>query len=254
MNIVIPIKLVPDLVEELAIDASGKALDYDWLRMRLNELDEHAIEAGLLLKEQHGGQVTIIALDDESIDEALFTAAAKGADRLIKLSDGARRNLDNHALAQVMAPHIKEMNPDVVLTGVQAHNDLDGPVGPVLAEHLGVPYIGYISGIQVSDGGLTVRKEFPGGLVAEMSVKLPAVLGIQAAEQPPRYVAFSKIRQAMQNAAIETCPATATQAASSISIERIYQPTTGAAAEMLEGSAESVADKMIQLFAELGVI
>jgi electron transfer flavoprotein beta subunit len=62
MNIAIPVKLVPDLVEELVIDASGTSLDYDWLRLKLNELDEHAIEQGLLLKERYGGQLSIIAL------------------------------------------------------------------------------------------------------------------------------------------------------------------------------------------------
>ena len=44
MNIVVPVKLVPDLVEELTIDDSGTALDTEWLRMIINEFDDHAIE------------------------------------------------------------------------------------------------------------------------------------------------------------------------------------------------------------------
>lgn len=91
----------------------------------------------------------------------------------------------------------------MVLTGVQAHNDLDGPVGPLLAEYLGVPYVGYVAGVQVNDCAAIIRKEFPGGLVAELETFLPAVFGIQASEQPPRYVAFNKIRQVMKSVAIE---------------------------------------------------
>lgn len=254
MNIAIPVKLVPDLVEDLAIDASGASLDYDWLRLKLNELDDHAIEQGLLLEERYGGQVSVIALDDECVDEVLFTASAKGVDRLIKICGDTHRNINNHSLMQLFVPVLQELQPDLVLTGVQAHNDMDGPIGPLLAEALGLPYIGYVSGFAVDDGNLSVRKEFPGGLIAELNVKLPAVLGIQAAEQPPRYVAYSKIRQAMKTTSIEDRPAGAFQPAPWAVIERMFQPTSGAKAEMIEGSPEIVADRLVKLFKELGII
>jgi electron transfer flavoprotein alpha/beta subunit len=49
MNIIVLAKLVPDLVEELTIDTNGTALDTAWLRMIINEFDDHAIEQGILL-------------------------------------------------------------------------------------------------------------------------------------------------------------------------------------------------------------
>ena len=254
MNIAIPVKLVPDLVEELVFDASRASLDYDWLRMKLNELDDHAIEQGLLLKEQYGGFVSIIGLEDECIDEVLFTASAKGVDRLIKICGSVSRNINNHLLMQLFVPVLQELQPDLVLTGVQAHSDMDGSLGPILAEAMGLPYIGYVSGIAVEVGSATVRKEFPGGLIAEMRMKLPAVLGIQAAEQPPRYVAYTKIRQATKTASIEECPAAAIQPAPGTVIERMFQPTSGATAEMIDGSVETVADRLVNLFVELGII
>ena len=39
--------------------------------------------------------------------------------------------------------------------------------------------------------------------MARMSVKLPAVLGIVGAEQPPRYVPVSRIRAAMKSTQFE---------------------------------------------------
>ncbi len=253
MKIAVPIKLVPDLVEELSIDAGGTSLDYAWMRLKLNELDDHAVEEGLLLKERYGGEVAVIALDDECIDEVLFTASAKGIDRLVKVSGDPPRDINNHSLMQLFVPVLQELQPDLVITGVQAHNDLDGPIGPLLAEGLGYSYVGYVSGIAVEDGSVTVKKEFPGGLIAEMCVKLPAVLGIQAAEHPPRYIAYSKIRQAMKTALIEDCPAAAIQPTPGAVIERMFQPTAGATAEMIEGSPEIVADQLVKLFKELGI-
>ena len=83
MNIVILVKLVPDLVEELEIDASGSALDTTFMRQIINEPDEHALEQALLLKESMGAEVIVIGLGKEGMDDVLFTAAAKGADRQI---------------------------------------------------------------------------------------------------------------------------------------------------------------------------
>ena len=202
MKIAVPIKFVPDLVEELAIDPSGAALDTTWLRLIINEFDDHAVEQAILLKERGGGQVTVIGIESEGVDDFLFTAAAKGADQLIKLT-GDFSSANNHALARAYADLLKEIQPDLILTGVQAHNDLDGSVGPLLAEHLGLPYVGYVAGLTVTGNKVVARKEYSGGLVAEVEIKLPAVLGIQASEQPPRYVAYSKIRQVMGTAKIE---------------------------------------------------
>lgn len=254
MHIVVPVKLVPDLVEELVIDPSGTALDADALRLQLNEFDGHAIEQAILLKERGGGQVTVLAPDVEGADDVLYTAAAKGADRLIKLCDSFGPSVNNHAMARAVANVIKPLQPDLVLTGVQSHSDLDGSMGPLLAGYLGLPYVGYVAGVVVSDGRATVRKEYPGGLIAELEVVLPAVLGIQAADQPPRYVAFSRIRQAMKTASIEEQTVEALDLGGGPVVARMYKPEAAARATLLDGKPDEVAAKLVELFRELGVL
>jgi len=71
MNIIVPIKQVPDLVEELEIDGSGKDLNREWLKYKVNEFDDHALEEALLYKEANGGTVTAIVLESDGIDKAL---------------------------------------------------------------------------------------------------------------------------------------------------------------------------------------
>ena len=61
MNIVVLLKVVPDVVEELEVAANGKELDTEYLRMILNESDNHALEEALLLKERYGGTVSLLA-------------------------------------------------------------------------------------------------------------------------------------------------------------------------------------------------
>lgn len=254
MNIVVPIKFAPDLVEELEIDSSGAALDRTFLRLIINEFDDHAIEQALLLKERGGGRVTVLSLDVEGAEDVLYTAAAKGADRLIKLIGDFEKGLNNHALARILANAVKELQPDLVLTGVQAHDDLDGPVGPLLADCLGMPYVGYVAGVTAGEGKCTARKEYPGGLIAEMEVRLPAVLGIQAAEKPPRYIVTSLIMQAMKTAKIEENESGEADSNGAVAVARMSQPEAAAHAEMFEGDADQVAEALIALFKERGLL
>jgi len=254
MNIIVPVKLVPDLVEELSIDSSGTALDTAWLRMIVNEFDDHAIEQAILIKEQTGAHVTILSVNIEGIDDLLFTAAAKGADRLLKLNGDFESGVNNHALARAISEISKDLQPDLILTGVQAHNDLDGQIGPLLAGYMDMPYVGGISGLTVNDGQVIARKEYPGGLIAEMVVKLPAVLGIQAAEQPPRYVAVSKIRQMMKSTVIEEQTLATLDLQGGPIISRMYQPEVSEHAMMVDGSIDEISEKLIEIFKEAGVL
>lgn len=254
MNIIVPVKLVPDLVEELAIDASGTALDTAWLRMIINEFDDHAIEQAILLKEKTGAHVTVVSVNVEGVDDLLFAAAARGADRLIKLNGDFESGLNNHSLARAMSTIVRDLKPDLILTGVQANNDLDGSIGPQLAEYLGMPYIGYVSGVNVSGEKVIVRKEYPGGLIGEMQVSLPALLGIQAAEQPPRYVAISKVRQMMKTMSIEELDLTALDSKGAPIVDRMFQPEAAERATMLSENADDAAGQLADIFKELGVL
>ena len=254
MNIIVIAGLVPDLVEELEINDSGTALDTAWLRMIINEFDDHAIEQAVLLKEHSGGHVTVLAIDQEGIDEVLFTAAAKGADQLIKLLGEFEDGVNSHALARTFASVIKDLAPDLILTGVQANTNIDGSVAPLLASVLDMPYVGYISGVNIIDGKAIVKKEYPGGLIGEMEVSFPAVLGIQASEEPPRYVAVSKVRQSMKTAAIEEQDAAALDLSGGLAVSRMFPPETAERATMIEGSEDEIADKLVELFKELGTL
>jgi electron transfer flavoprotein beta subunit len=254
MNIIVIAGLVPDLVEELEIDDDGTALDTTWLRMIINEFDDHAIEQAILLKERDGGNVTVVAVDQEGIDEVLFTAAAKDADRMIKLLGDFEEGVNSHALARFFAEVVKDLEPDLILTGVQAHTNLDGAVGSLLASILDMPYVGYVAGLDTADGKVVAKKEYPGGLIGEMEVTLPAVLGIQASEQPPRYVAVSKVRQAMKTATIEEQDAAEMDPSGSLDVSRMFLPEAAERAEMIEGDEDEIAGRLVELFKEVGAL
>lgn len=254
MKIVVAIQLVPDLVEELVVDLDGSHLDPSTVRWVINEYDDYAIEEAILLKERNGGQVCVIAPDIEGADDALYSAAAKGADELVKLNGDFEAETNNHALARLFVPLIERLQPGLVLTGVQAHQRCDGALGPLLAAMLDIPYIGYVSKVILADGKVVVNKEYSGGMIAEMESPLPAVLGIQAPDTPPRYVPISKIRQVMKTSKIREEEAGDFNLSGGLSIQEMYIPDAARRAILFEGDVEEVAARLVRVLKDEGVL
>jgi len=65
-------------------------------------------------------------------------------------------------------------------------------------------------------------------------VDLPAVMGIQAAKQSPRYAPVSKIRQVQETISIKEAPMGALGSGGGSSVVSMAPPKKGAGAEMLE--------------------
>jgi electron transfer flavoprotein beta subunit len=258
MNIMVCLKLVPDTVEELEVAADQKSLDPEFLRYKLSDPDEHALEQALLLKERHGGTVTAVALDAPEVDDVLYTALAKGATRAVKIAGdwgGLQSVATARILASFLAPPGQSLTVDtLVLLRSQAIDDLEGEVGSYLAELLGVPQLGVVTSVAVGGDGLTVMKEFSGGLRGEFSLPLPAVLGIQSAEKPPRYVPFAKVTAARKSGKIETVDVTAPESPAFVAVDKIYKPEVSGRAQMLEGTPEAVADKIVEILASNSLI
>jgi electron transfer flavoprotein beta subunit len=257
MNLFVLLKMVPDTVEELNVATDNRSLDSEYLRFKLNDPDEHALEQALLLKEKHGGKVTVVALEAPEVDDSLFTALAKGADRAVKIPVD-QAGLGSVATARLFAAFLGapgQITPDtLILPGSQAIDDLEGEVSAYLAEALHLPYVGVVSSVVAAGGHLVVLKEFSGGMRGEYEVPLPAVLGIQSAEKPPRYVPVAKVRAVMKSAKIETADLPPPETGAAVVVDRMYKPEPTGRAQMLEGPPEDVAERIAGLLKERGIL
>lgn len=263
MRIVVPIKAVPDLVEEIELTPDETDIDREFLKFVVSEWDAQALEEALLIKDASGAQVVAVGLaSDPDIDQALYTALAKGADSAVKLTGGA----DGTVLAgsraagltgdraALLAGYLAAEPADLVITGVQAADDIDGQLPPTLAAHLGQPHVSVVVGVEVTDGGVTVRQEFAGGRVHELAVGLPAVIGMQAARQAPRYAPITRIRQAMQAGGLREVAADPAAAAPAPVVRRMFRPEQASHAHMLTGSADDVAGAIADLLRGRGLV
>lgn len=247
-------KAVPDLVEEIELTPDETDIDREYLKFVLNEWDSQALEEALLVKDATGAEVVAVGLaDDPDIDQALYTAIAKGADAAVKISggDGAARTGERAAL---FAGYLSSEPADLVITGVQAADDLDGQLPPMLAAHLGLPHVSVVVGVEVTGDGVTVRQEFAGGRSHELRLSMPAVVGVQAARQAPRYAPITRIRQAMQAGGLREAEASPAAAAPGLTVRRMYRPEAAGHAEMLTGDADEVAGKIVDLLRGRGLV
>ncbi len=253
MRIAVVLRQVPDLVEELDIDSSGTDIDRSFLKMKLNEFDDHALEQAVLLKESSGAQVTALAMDAEGIDQVLHSALARGADRAVKVAAGGEPATSRDA-APALAEAIKSIGADVVLTGVQAADDLFGQTAPFLAAELGWPHVSVVSGVEPAGAAVRVRQEYAGGRMAVLEVDTPAVIGVQAAPQPPRYVPISRLRQVMAAGPPESVEGALGASPAGTRTVALAKPEKGGGAEMIPGTPEQVAERIFAILTERGMV
>src|SRR6185436_6071012 len=87
LKICVCIKRVPDTEMRFAIASDGKSIDQSGLKFDLSDFDGYAVEVALRLHEQHpGGQVVVVGLGPDGVQEILRKALSMGADRAVHLS------------------------------------------------------------------------------------------------------------------------------------------------------------------------
>jgi electron transfer flavoprotein beta subunit len=253
MEFIVLLKQVPDLAEELEIDSSGTDLARDWLSYVTSEWDEYALEEALQLRDQAGGTVSCLALGIGGVDELLATCLARGADRVVKVGTFERQP-GSHVAAAAFAAALRDLPHDLVLTGVQAIDDLDGQVGPLVATLLDLPHVSVVTHIAAAADGrtATVHQEYAGGVVAELEVDLPAVLGVQTSRETPRYAPVSRVRQLMKTMAAEEHDAPA-GGDPGLVVEALAVPEVASAAEMITGTPDAIAERIVAILAERGI-
>ena len=265
MNIAVCVKQVPDTSDpetEVHIDASGRGVDQSKFSFVINDADNFAVEEAILLKEKHGGEVTVINMGSESANQVIKMALAKGGDQAIRLDDEKFAFSDITATARLLASAIKDLGCDLVLTGCMASDDGYGSVGVALAQMLGVPHAAYVKTVEViDDKKLKVGRELEGGLLEMCEIETPCVLTIQTGGNEPRYASFKGIREASKKE-IKVMDLAATGLsedevgeAGSVAVMTGYSvPEVGEIAEILEGDPAETSGKLAAILKEKGLV
>jgi electron transfer flavoprotein beta subunit len=193
LNSVVCVKHIPD--PNVPGEMDGDVLKRDGVQGVLDPGDEFGVEAALLLKEAHGGEVTVVSMGPEPAQEAVRRALSMGADRSILVTDDALRGADALITARVLAAAIKRVEYDIVIAGVESTDGYTGTMPSSLAEFLGLPQLTFANAVEVEDGVVSVHRQTSSGYhVVECS--LPALVTVTAGVNEPRYPSFKGIMAA----------------------------------------------------------
>ena len=255
MNIVVCTKQVPDTAATLKVDEQSN-VSWGDAPLVINPWDEYAVEEALLLKEKHGGKVTVMSMGPDASREALKQAVAMGCDEALQLWDEAFDGSDAPATARILAQAIEKVGDvDLVMFGKQAIDGDTGLVAPGVSRRLGWPQLTFVAKIRDIDPNgktLTVERLLEEGRQV-VSSRLPAVVAVVKEINEPRYPSFMGIRKASKmqptlwSASDLGIDATSVgRGAAAVQWTRIYAPPPReGTVELIEGdSPEDIAAKL----------
>ncbi|CAN5669715.1 electron transfer flavoprotein subunit beta/FixA family protein [soil metagenome] len=193
LDIAVCVKHIPDPNLPGAMD--GKRLKREGVQGTLDPGDEFGVEAGLQLKEAHGGEVTLFSMGPPGASEAIRKGLSMGADKAVLVSDESLAGADALVTARALAAAIARGSFDVVIAGVESTDGYTGAMPAMLAELLGMPQLTFAKRIDARDGAITIQRQTSEGYqVIESS--LPALITVTAGVNEPRYASFKGIMAA----------------------------------------------------------
>jgi len=190
MNLVVLIKQVPE-TNEVKMDEKTGTMVRDGVRSVINPLDLYAIEKAVLLKEKHGGKVTVVSMGPPRAIDAVKEAIAMGADEGILVSDKQFSGADTWATAYVLAEALRKLSGiDLVLCGERATDGDTGQVGPCLAAMLNFPVLTYLSQLDLEGRKIKAKRLVESGYEC-YECSLPAVVTVVKELCDPRLPTLS---------------------------------------------------------------
>ena len=186
MKIAVCIKQVPDTAE-IKIDPVKHTLIRQGVPAIVNPYDKNAVEAAIRLKEQFGGEITVITMGLPAAKKALKECLAMGCDEGYLVTDRAFGGADTYATSYTLAETIKKLGPfDLILCGKQAIDGDTGQTGSSMSAHLGIPQLTYALQIEVKDGKVRVNREVDEGEMV-LEADMPALITVGKDINVPRY-------------------------------------------------------------------
>jgi electron transfer flavoprotein beta subunit len=247
MKILVAIKQVPLRDSPLSVRSSGKWIEDGDLSFEINEPDAYALEAGLQLRKQHGGEVVVLCAGPERAGQTIREALAKGADRAIHIAADNLDSLDTLGSAKLLAAAAAAEQADLLLTGLQSDDVGAGQTGVVLAELLGMAHSTIIMQVEVREGGIRVKRELENGWFQHIEMPLPAVLTIQSGSSKLRYATLMGIKKAKTKEVKRLTPEELGGVPPAVaSIEKIYAPRKNKQSQIFTGDARTAAAQLIE--------
>lgn len=194
MKYLVCVKQVPKFTK-IGLDPQTHNLIREGMRMQTNPADENAITLAAKLREQTGGEITVLSMGIDSAIETLKECIVRGADKGYLLTDRLLKGSDTLATSYALSCAIKHLGEfDVVITGSKAEDGDTGQVGPEIGEFLGINQISYVKDAEYKDGKIVAVRQLSTG-VEKVSSNAPVLLTVLKGSNEPQKVTKAQIEK-----------------------------------------------------------
>jgi electron transfer flavoprotein beta subunit len=239
LKILVTAKRVEDYESKIKVNATGTGVVKEGLKYKMNPFDEIAVEEALRLTAKHGGEVVVVSLGADDVQEQLRQALAMGATKAIWVNHAGA--VDQMLVAGCLQRICEKEKPDLCILGKQSIDDDQNQVGQYLAEWMGYSQATFASkeasldsdveksktpAIVLSADGknVTVVREVDGGLET-VECTLPALCTTDLRLNQPRYASLPGIMKAKSKPIEAHTPQSlGVDAALTISITKMAHP------------------------------
>jgi electron transfer flavoprotein beta subunit len=193
MKIVACYKCVPQ--EEEIVVRNDHKLDLSKSEWKIGQYDLNAVEAGMKLIEEAGGEMLVLTAADEIADNSKLRKGilSRGPQQMYGVKDDSMRTADSYAIALALKIGIEKIGgADLVLCGEGSGDIYSQQVGSVLGALLSWPTVNAVSKITQSSGKLLVERSLENG-VEVLEVNLPAVISVTSDINIPRIPTMKEI-------------------------------------------------------------
>ena len=250
MKIAVCIKRVPDMEQRFRVAGDGTSVDESGLKFDMSDFDGYAVEVALQLTEKSPpGEVVVVSLGPDAVQETLRKSMSMGAARAVHLKADAVL-FDGMAIARALAAELRGGGYDLIFFGKLSVDSANGATGPMVAELLDLPCVTAISKLDIADGRGTARRELEGA--AEIvEFPLPAVLTIDEGIARPRLPSLKGIMAAKKKP-LEARPAQLGDPL--VAVAKMELPPERAAGRIVGEGAAAVAELVRLLQTEAKVL
>jgi electron transfer flavoprotein beta subunit len=226
MNIVVLVKQVPDSGAARELNSNDFSVERGSASNVINEMDEYAIEEALKVKEEHGGEVTVLTMGPASATESIRKALSMGPDKAVHVQDDALHGSCAIATSKVLAAALQTLNADVVFCGAESTDGRVQVMPHMLAERLGVAALTGARKLTVDGSQLTIERQTDEGYEVATAAT-PAIVSVWDTINEPRYPSFKGIMAAKKKPV-------QTLSLSDLGIDSGEVGTAGATSQVLE--------------------
>ena len=245
MKLAVCIKRVPDMEMRFKIAPSLTSIDESGLKFDMSDFDGYAAEIAIQITEKLGaGEVTVLSLGPDVVQETLRKALSMGAHKAVHLKHDAPVS-DGLAVATAIAAELKDGGYDLILLGRMAVDTQNRSTGAFVAELLGLPFISAISKLDVEGGVVKARRELEGAYEL-IECPLPAVVTIDEGIARARYPSLKGIMAAKKKP-MDSKPAQL--GAITYQLQKLEMPAERAAGRII-GEGKDAVPELVRLLKE----